>query len=235
MSKHGQGAGRPAPTDAPTDAAAGNHAGADNGHAGGKGGGHAAEAWGEVFSFTLTDGKVSAGSLTLPDGTTIALPTAGPVSYAVSGTDITATLTSTGRIDQLHFGDADADGLYNVVSSSHINTAAPETNVLGFGLRETIKVTLDSAASDVTAVSRVHWDGNERVLLSADVVPTHVDWSVSQGLVVATHTSSDGHTHWDIYRDGNADGVYTEVASGTGTLIDLTGVIAQTDAVAASL
>lgn len=235
--QHGEMGSRPALTDTTTSTSttATTTPPADAAGAGKGGGGHGAEAWGEAFSFTLTDGKVSAGSLTLPNGTSVALPTSGGVVYAVSGSDITATLTTAGRVDQLRFSDADGDGLYNVVASSHVDTAAPQTNVLGFNLREAIKVTLDSAASDVVAVSQVRWDGTERVLLSADVVPANTDWSVSQGLVVETHTLPNGSTHWEVYRDGNADGVYTEVASGTGDVIDLVGVVAQTDAVAASL
>lgn len=239
MSKQqeGQAGNRPVLTDSTTHSATDSStATTPSAHTdAGKGGGHGAEAWGEVFSFTLSDGKVSAGSLTLPNGNSVALPTSGGVTYAVSGSEITTTLTTADHVDQLRFGDADGDGLYNVIASSHVHTAAPSTNVLGFGLREAIKVTLDSAATDVLAVSQVRWDGSERVLLSADVVPTNTDWSVSQGLVVETHTLPNGTTHWEVYRDGNADGVYTEVASGTGALIDLVGVIAQTDAVATSL
>ncbi len=234
--QQGQAGSRPVLTDTTTTTPNNTSATATTPAAGaGKGGGHGVEAWGEAFSFTLIDGKVSAGSLTLPNGDSVTLPTSGGVVYAVSGSDITATLTTGDRVDQLRFSDADGDGLYNVVASSHVNTAAPQTNVLGFSMREAIKVTLDSTAADVVAVSQVGWNGNERVLLSADVVPTNTDWSVSQGLVVETHTLPNGSTHWEVYRDGNADGVYTEVASGTGDLIDLVGVVAQTDAVVASL
>lgn len=193
-----------------------------------------AAAWGEVFSFTLTNGSVTAGSLTLPSGSTVSLPLSGTTKYSVSGSEVIATYTNGNVTQEIHFADSDADGLYNVVSSSQVELAAPQSNWLGFVNREQLKATVDTSGT-VSAVSQVSWHGNERVLLSSTVSDSNTTWTVQNGLLVETHTLANGTSQWEVFRDGNADGVYTEVASGTGTLINLTGVLTQTDAVAASL
>ena len=73
------------------------------------------------------------------------------------------------------------------------------------------------------------------VALSATVSNSSTSWTVQQNLLVETSTSGSGLARWEIFRDGNKDGIYTEVAHGTGPLIDLTGVVTATNAVVASL
>ena len=197
-------------------------------------GGHGLQGMGDVFSFTIQADAVTAASVTLPSGSAVALPLTTGVSYSVSGTDVLATRTGTQSTDVLRFSDTDADGLSEVIAQSQVFTAAPPVNALGFPMREALSVTL--GASGVTAVSQTRWDGTEIVLLSATVVPADITWAISSGLLVETHTNaSSGQTHWEVFRDGNADGVYTEVASGNGAMIDLVGVTSATDAFASVL
>jgi hypothetical protein len=202
------------------------------GHGGGHGG-HGLQGLGDVFSFTLTAGAVTAASVTLPSGT-VALPLTTGVSYSVSGSDVLATHSDSSATEVLRYSDTDADGLYQVISQSQVFTAAPLVNSLGFSMREALSVTLNTTG--VTAVSQTLWDGTQKVLLSATVVPTDTNWTISNGLLVETHTNAaSGQTHWEVFRDGNADGVYTEVAAGNGALIDLVGVTSLTNAVASLL
>jgi hypothetical protein len=188
---------------------------------------------GDAFTFTINAGAVTAAKVTLPGGTTIALPLTTGVTYSVSGTDVLATRSDPNGIDVLRYSDTDADGFYGVIASAHVQTSAPQVDMLGFSHREAVSVTLGAAG--VTSVSQKHWDGSTQVLLSGTVVPNNTSWTISNGLLVETHTQSNGPTSWEVFRDGNADGVYTEVASGFGTMIDLVGVVAQTNAVAALL
>lgn len=187
----------------------------------------------DVFSFTISGTKVSAASITLPSGSKVALPLTTGVSYSVSGADVLAAWSDLSGTNQVRYSDTNANGLMQVVSSAHVFTTAPQVNQLGFTNREALKVTL--AGTVVTGVSQPRWDGSSKVLLSATVVPSDTSWKISNGLLVETHTQANGATHWEVFRDGNADGVYTEVANGTGALIDLVGVVAQTNAVAAQL
>ena len=163
----------------------------------GRGGlsGHGLKGLGDVFSFTTDGTTVSAASVALPSGTTVALPLNTGVTYSVSGTDVVSTRTLTNASEVIRFSDTDADGLYQVVATSKVATAASNT-----------------------------------------VVPSNTTWTVSNGLLIETHTASTtGLSHYEIFRDGNADGVYTAVASGSGTVVDLVGVLAQTDSFASTL
>jgi len=207
--------------------------GTTGGHGGVNGlgghGGHGIQGMGDVFSFTVNAGTVTAANVTLPSGSTVALPLTTGVNYSVSGTDVLATRVGTQSTEVLRYSDTDADGLYQVIAQSQVFTTAPQVNALGFSMREALSVTLGT--SGVTAVSQTRWDGTEKVLLSSTVVPTDTTWTINNGLLVETHTNAtSGQTHWEVFRDGNADGVYTEVANGTGTLIDLVGVTSATDA-----
>ena len=217
---------------APADAIAGQ------GHGGpgspGMHGAHGFLGLGDVFSFTIVDAMVTAASVKLPSGSTLTMPLNTGVIYSVSGADVLATRTDANATRLVQYSDTDADGLYEVIASSQVFTSAPLVNMLGFSQREALSVTLDGA-SLVTGVTQTRWDGTEKVLLSATVLPTDTTWAIKTGLLVETHTQINGQTHWEVFRDGNADGNYTEVASGTGALIDLVGVVTQTDAVATLL
>lgn len=209
---------------------------ADAGLAGGRGpGGHGPGPLGEAFSFTLSGGSVTAASVALPSGDTLSLPLDGKVTYTVEGSDVLATRSNDQGTHTVRYSDADADGLYAVVSTARVMTAAPETNEQGIIRREVLDVTLDATGTTVTEVSRTLPNGTEHVLLSSTVARDNVTWTVQNGLVVEVITNDAGQVRWEVFRDGNADGQYTEVASGTGTLVDLVGVVAATDAVAASL
>ncbi|MDP1999270.1 MAG: hypothetical protein Q8K22_06710 [Rhodoferax sp.] len=201
---------------------------------GGHAGGHGLQGSGDVFSFTTSAGAVTAAKVTLASGTTVALPLTTGVTYSVSGADVLATRTDSNTTESVRYSDTDADGFFQVISSSKVLTTAPQVNLLGFSNRETVSVTLD-AAKVVTGVTQAHWNGVDKVLLSATVIPANTTWAITNGLLVETHTETNGQIHWEVFRDGNTDGAYTEVASGTGALIDLVGVVAQTDAFAALL
>jgi hypothetical protein len=222
-------------------------AGHDNGHGNGNGngtpsaeshgpgghGGRGLHAAGDAFGFTITAGAVTAAEVTLPSGTVVSLPLTTGVSYSVDGTDVLATRSNTLSTEVTRYSDTDADGLYEVVASSRVMTSTPPVDTLGFSHVETVAVTLASGV--VTDVTQTRWDGTSNVLLSATVVPADTTWVISNGLLVETHTQTDALAHYEIFQDGNADGVYTEVASGTGELVDLVGVLAQTASFASML
>jgi len=187
---------------------------------------------GDVFSFTLSDGKVTAASMALPSGKSVSLPMGSGIAYSLSGTDVIATRTDSQGIETLRYSDTDADSLFEVVAHARVLTAAPGVNMQGFSTREQLSVTLDG--STVKTVSKTLLDGSTKVLLS-DTETSNAQWSVQNGLLIESRTNAAGVTHWEIFRDGNQDGLYTEVAEGHGAMVDLVGVITATDAVVASL
>lgn len=189
---------------------------------------------GEAFRFTFSDGTVTAASMLLPSGATRDLMLAGTASYAlakadVPNGDVLATQAIAAGLSQVRYGDADGDGLYAVVGTARVLTVAPHLNIFDVPGRETLAVTLADGA--VSGVSQLYPNGSETVLLSATVVPPNASWTVEAGLVVERHTLADGGISWEVFRDGNDDGLYTEVANGTGTLVELSGVLTLTEPV----
>lgn len=194
---------------------------------------------GDVFSFTIEAGAVTDASVQTRAGTMIDLPSPEGLSYSVQGETVVATMVHDASTVTRVYSDTDDDGLYEVVASSRVMTQAPDAAASGPGGAHTVTVTLDAAKTDVLEVSRTGRGGNEITIYSSTEAQANanvsVDWSVQQGLVVQTVTTADGHARYEIYRDGNADGVYTQVATGTGTMPELVGVVAATDAFATVL
>lgn len=188
---------------------------------------------GDVFRFTVSGGSVTGAAVTLPSGSTVQLPVAAGVDYRLAGADVLATRTLPGGIAQVRYGDVDADGFFQAVSTARVLTQAPVVNLFGLSGREALEVT--TAGGVVTGVTQVLPYGVEWVRLSDAIDPPGIDWTLQNGLVVETQTFANGATAWEVFRDGNGDGRYTEVANGTGLLVDLVGVLAATDAVAAAL
>lgn len=188
---------------------------------------------GDVFSFTVADGAVTAAAVTLPSGATVQLPVSAGVDYSLAGADVLATRVLAAGLAQVRYSDVDADGSYQPVSTARVLTTAPHVNLFGLSGREALEVT--AAGDVVTGVTQVLPNGYEWVRLSDTTIPAGVAWTLQSGLVVETATFANGATSWEVFRDGNGDGLYTEVASGTGQLVDLVGVLAATDPVAAAL
>jgi len=188
---------------------------------------------GDVFSFTVAGGAVTGAAVTLPSGATVQLPVSAGVDYSVAGADVLATRALDAGIAQMRYSDVDADGFYQAVSTARVLTTTPYVNLFGLSGREALEVA--TAGGVVTSVTQVLPNGYEWVRLSDGTAPPGVAWTLQDGMVVETATYANGATSWEVFRDGNGDGRYTEVASGTGQLVDLVGVLAATDPVAAAL
>lgn len=228
--KRGQpGGARVAPTDpattgTPTDDAA--RAGGGHGPGRGPGGpleGRGAAPGAEIFSFTIEGDQVTAASRTI-NGNVIPFPTLDTDSFALKGDDIVLTRTFTRGQEVIVFSDADADQLWAIDSRARIHTAAPTVDDNGVVHAHQLQVTLDAATNTVTEVARVLRDGTTKVLQGDDL-----SFAIDSGLLVQSHTNDAGLSRWEVYRDGNGDGVYTEVAEGFGDLVDLATVISLTD------
>jgi hypothetical protein len=126
-------------------------------------------------------------------------------------------------IEQIKFAPSGTAGLYAVVSDSQTFVQAGNaTTKLSVEPFERAKFTLD-ASNHITQVQTVRPDGTLKT------VTTHSDTTFAQlapGYVVETVTRG-GHSHYEVFHDGNADGIYTAVAHGDGTTVDLVGLKAQ--------
>ncbi|HPU52820.1 MAG TPA: hypothetical protein PK359_14760 [Burkholderiaceae bacterium] len=199
----------------------------------------------EIFSFEVSDGVVTSAERVI-NGKTIPFYTSGNAEFTLQGDDIVLTRTTSDSEHLIVFSDADSDGLYAITSRAEIETGMPD---MGGGDdddddgmddgdgdgdghhdhaqdhdADQVTVTIDPNTSAITAVSRVLDDGSTRAIDN-----DNFSFALEQGLLIGTRTIGNGATHWEIYRDGNADGTYTEVAHGSGELVDLVAVLTLTE------
>ena len=177
----------------------------------------------EIFSFGVTDGVVTSAARTI-NGNTIPFSDNADGEFTLKGDDIVLTRTLTRGQEVIVFSDADADSLYAITARARINTTAPVTSDDGVVHAHQLTITLDPTTSAITEVSRVLRDGTTRVIQGDDL-----SFVLDQGLLIAEHTGDSGSTRWEIFRDGNADGTYTEVAEGFGDVVDLAAVLNLTE------
>jgi len=177
----------------------------------------------EIFSFGVTDGVVTSAARTL-NGNTIPFSDNADGEFTLKGDDIVLTRTLTRGQEVIVFSDDDADSLYAIASRARINTTAPVTSDDGVVHAHQLTITLDPTTSAITEVSHVLRDGTTRVIQGDDL-----SFFLDQGLLIAEHTGESGNTRWEVFRDGNADGTYTEVAEGFGEVVDLAAVLNLTE------
>lgn len=177
----------------------------------------------EIFSFEVSDGVVTSAARTI-NGNTIPFSDNADGEFTLKGDDIVLTRTLARGQEIIVFSDDDADSLYAIAARARVHTTAPTTSADGVVHAHQLTITLDPTTSAITEVSHVLRDGTTRVIQGDDL-----SFVLDQGLLIATHTSDSGNTRWEIFRDGNADGRYTEVAQGFGELVDLGAVVNLTE------
>ena len=182
------------------------------------------------FGFTITNGSVTAeqitrGSTGHTHTNTVHIPPAA--SFSVSGTTVTETVVHDNVVEQIKFAPVGSTGLYAIAADTKTFVqAGSATTLLDVESFERAKFTLD-ASNHVTQVQSVHIDG------SVSNVTAHTGTTFTQlapGFVVETVTHGN-HSSYEVFHDGNNDGIYTAVAHGTGTTVDLVGLKAQISAV----
>lgn len=178
------------------------------------------------YGFTVSNGKVTAEQITSgASGHTHShkVAIAPTASFVVNGTQITETLVVGNVVETIKFVQTGSAGLYAVVSDSKTFVqAGSATTHLSVEPFERAKFTLD-ASNHITQVQSVHLDG------SVSTVKPHSGTTFTQlaaGYVVETVTRGN-HSRYEVFHDGNGDGIYTSVAHGAGTTVDLVGLKAQ--------
>lgn len=181
----------------------------------------------ETFSFTITNGAVTAVQVTETHGTRTSThsETIGPTTTYAVGTDGTITETSVfgHTVETTIYTAAATAGQYTVksVTDTYIQqgTAATALNVDPY---DRAKFTVDTSGA-ITAVQRVLSDGTSKDV-TVGTGTTYTQLAAGYVLEVQTHGT---RTSYEVYHDGNGDGVYTEVAHGSGSTVDLVGLQAQ--------
>ncbi|MYM25216.1 hypothetical protein GTP46_21535 [Duganella sp. FT135W] len=184
----------------------------------------------ETFSFTLTNGAVTAVQVTETHGTRTSThtDTIGATSTYAVGTDGTITETSIfgHTVETTIYTAAATAGQYTVKSVT--DTYIPQgtaTTALNVDPNDRAKFTIDTSGA-VTAVQRVLDDGTTKAV-TVGTGTTYSQLAAGYVLEVQTHGT---RTSYEVYHDGNGDGVYTEIAHGSGSTVDLVGLQSQISA-----
>ena len=185
----------------------------------------------EGYQFTVSNGAVTSVA-EVGHGMTKAKFIKPYESYSVSGNDVLNT-ASKGIIQEIsRYSDSDADGVYQKIAEAEVlnlTSAMPNAQLQNILVRsDHMEFVFD--ADRVVAASHVLSNG---VVVSQNS-DTVGKYAVQNGFVVESVTKG-ATTQWEVFRDGNNDGIYTEVAHGNGPLVDLIGLASNLATTADSL
>lgn len=178
------------------------------------------------YTFTITDGVVTAlsesvgrsGNVHTTDVTQLAA-----TSFTASGDTVTATTVHGNTLETLQFTSTDGVTYHLASDSQTFVSAGSATTALDVEAYDRLSFTFSGDA--VTAAQVVRADG------TTASVPSHAGTTVAyaqpvEGYVVQT-TTHGARTTYEVFHDGNGDGIYTEVAHGNGTTVDIVGLQTQ--------
>ena len=179
------------------------------------------------YGFIISSGAVTAMSVTEGHDSHTHTETLriSPTATFTVGTDgsVTETQVSGHTLESTTYTPSGTAGLYAVSAETETfiqsGGSATRLNVEAF---ERAKFTVDTSGA-VTEVDRVMLDGSTKTV-TPDSSTTYSQ--LAAGYVLETHTHGT-YSSYEVFHDGNGDGVYTAVAHGSGTTVDLVGLQAQ--------
>jgi len=178
---------------------------------------------GSAYTFTITNGAVTGIEHVL--GTKSHSEPIDPTSKYVVGSDgkIVETSVHDNVVETVTYVAGSTAGQYVVASDARsFVQAGSATTLLDVEGCDRAKFTIDASGA-VTQVQQVKFDGSASTL----TVGSNTTYKqLEAGYVVEIHTRGS-HTSYEVFHDGNGDGVYTEVAHGSGSTVDLVGLKAQ--------
>jgi hypothetical protein len=177
-----------------------------------------------TYGFTVTGGAVTAMTQTF--GTSgwahsVAVGDLAASVFTVEGSTVTETAIRGNTLETLRFTTTDGT-TYKLASETltvvPVGTAKTALDVEPY---ERMRFTFDG--DTVSAAQSVKADGT-----AVDVhLGTTVEYALAAaGYVVETITRGN-HSYYEVFHDGNGDGIYTAVAHGQGTKVDLVGLQSQ--------
>ncbi|MCX7174741.1 MAG: hypothetical protein NT159_12650 [Proteobacteria bacterium] len=179
-----------------------------------------------AYSFTIANGAVTGmQSVWGNAGHTYTnslrqLPTA---HLSSSGNTVTETLVQGNVVETLQFVSSGSAGLYALASDARsFVQPGSATTLLSVDPYDRAKFTID-AGGKVSQVQDVRIDGS-----TVTVTPNaYASFSqLAPGYVLET-VSFGTRSSYEVYHDGNGDGIYTGIAHGVGTTVDLVGLQSQ--------
>lgn len=183
------------------------------------------------FSFTETNGAVTAEQEVFGSSTTDehsrTLHAPPDATFTASGATVTETTVEGHEVDTTTFAQAGGSGLFAIASRTE--TVIPQgaaTTALSVEPFERAEFTF-GASGAVATIMAVHADGTTSAFTPSS---TEAFSQLAPGIVEETITHGS-HSHFEVFADGNGDGIYTAVAHGEGTTVDLPGLQAQLTAI----
>ncbi|MFA7267713.1 MAG: hypothetical protein WC073_00080 [Sterolibacterium sp.] len=184
------------------------------------------------YSFTTANGAVTGmqsvwGNASKTYTNTLTLSPTAHLSASADGNTVTETVVQGNMVETLQFVKSGSAGLYAIAADARTFVQpGTATMLLSVDPYDRAKFTVD-AAHNVTQVQQVRLDGT-----AVTVTPNaYTSFSVDQlsGDIVEKVTYGN-RASYEVFHDGNGDGIYTSVAHGTGTTVDLVGLHAQLSA-----
>ncbi len=178
------------------------------------------------FTFTISNGRVTAMQEVIGSGSTshtlnLSLPPTA--SFAVAGNSVVETLVQGNAVETRTFVQTGSTNPYVIASDAKtFIQAGSATTLLYVNPYERDKFTVDSSGH-VTQVQAVATNGT----LTTVPANSHTSYvQLAAGFVEKTVTIG-AYSYYDVFHDGNGDGVYTAIAHGIGSSVDLVGLKAQ--------
>lgn len=182
------------------------------------------------YKFTVTNGVVS-GVAEVEHGRTKNKLIKSYEQYQVDGANIVKSEAKGAWSELATYSDSNNDGIFQKVSeASVLNPVNATSSQIQAALYKCdhMKFTLD-ASGTVTSAIAISKNGIE-----FNAINPKVSFTEQSGFIVKTSTSFNS-SKWEVFADGNADGIYTEVAHGSGAAVDLVGLSAQINPIASML
>jgi len=180
------------------------------------------------YGFTVADGKVTAIVEGVVHGRTYTVDVTklAATAFAVSGNTITETSVHGNTVETVQF--VTTDGLTYRVASDTLSFVTPGAAATALSVEPLERMSFTVSGGVVTAAKIVLPDGSTATVPSTHAAAklTTTYTQPAAGYVVQTITDGT-RAHYEVFHDGNGDGVYTSVAHGSGTAVDLVGLQAQ--------
>ncbi|WP_217125668.1 hypothetical protein [Hydrogenophilus thiooxidans] len=195
----------------------------------------------ELYRFSIANGTVS-GVFEIEHGRVKAKAIKPGTTYTVQGNQVIKTEIKKGVQKVTVYDDSDGDGYY--VELSHVNTW-PGTSGTGSGGVTGTGAGNRAGTATGPGTFRTSYGSQKQFQFNADgtlqaVLEVKNGWTKAESLWQYRSVEAIDDLvlvqkitgKWEIYRDGNGDGVYTEVAEGYGDVhaVDLTGIVSATNA-----
>lgn len=176
-----------------------------------------------TYGFTVRGGAVTAMTQTFgTSGWTHDVDVAGIAgsAFTVAGSTVTETTIRGNTLETLQF--TTTDGTTYKLASETLSVVATGTATTALNVEPHERMQFTFSGDTVTGAQAVKLDGTAVDVANADATYA----LAAAGYVVETVTRGT-HTSYEVFHDGNGDGIYTAVAHGTGTTVDIVGLQGQ--------